>query len=450
MDQNGISDESAELGLFEAHVTWRSNGATVRDVVEYISLFPDREVETVGGLSIRELLVLLSTIGAIVLILTLLRRVSRIERWLAKRAERRFLLPSNANPGVQHRRHLKRWHIPLPFALIIPLALLLVSFSDNYHVVSTAVDVAANAVTFGLIFAAVWNHVSPGSNRRLKYELLVAGTSTLSIGFFGLVANGVVIAIRPPSRGDPVYGQLSYVDTTVQSHIYLWVLLVYAVFLVAVQVVPSLQLPRRSTDTVMPSSHEIRLFRRLRSVGFAFAVLSFSGLFQPFLVVYLLYRYVLGERMSAAPILYLRSFHYTEGPTALGRIVAPVASRYGLLRALAHATQSPLQLHAETRLTERVELMQSVDSDWQDLIEAEMARASVIIIDGSVETQGLHWECERAAQLTNPSKVILLTRKDRPAPDLKLWNLEYELGRSGVKQAQKKLDEHLQSVLLKK
>jgi hypothetical protein len=207
----------------------------------------------------------------------------------------------------------------------------------------------------------------------------------------------------------------------------------------------------RKADTFRPSSEEVRRFGRVRGAGFLFALFSFSGVVQPFLIiliVYLVLRYVLGERMAAAPILYLRSFHYTEGPTALGRIVARVASRYGVLRALAHRTQSPLHLHAETRLTERVEFMRADDQGWQDLIEAEMARASVIIIDGSVATEGLRWECERATNLVDSSKVIVLTKQNQPAFDPKLWGLEYELGRSGEERARRKLNERLRTILL--
>jgi hypothetical protein len=125
-----------------------------------------------------------------------------------------------------------------------------------------------------------------------------------------------------------------------------------------------------------------------------------------------------------------------------------VASRYGVLLALVHQTQRPVELHAETRLTERAELAQAPNETWQNWIEEQMVRASAIIIDYSVGTHGLSWELDRAVSLVDPSKILLLIHKGivvrTPA---NVWTLEYEMGEEG-QQARKKLNERLRTVIL--
>ena len=131
--------------------------------------------------------------------------------------------------------------------------------------------------------------------------------------------------------------------------------------------------------------------------------------------------------MSETPILYLRSFHYGEGPTAFGKIVARVGSRYGVLHALVHETQGPLELHAQTRLTERANFTRVPDADWQGWIRTEMLRASAIIIDRSVPSEGLSWELDQALKHAEPSKIILLTKQgivgSTPPNIWNIWNI---------------------------
>jgi hypothetical protein len=114
-------------------------------------------------------------------------------------------------------------------------------------------------MAIGFIVAAVWIHFSPGGNRYVKYELLVAGISLHSMRFFSMVAQEVFMAIRPPRPwAGTVYDQSWSVDATLRSHVYLWTFLGYVVFLVAAQVLPSLHIFRRAEKQTPLGHHQKR------------------------------------------------------------------------------------------------------------------------------------------------------------------------------------------------
>jgi hypothetical protein len=322
---------------------------------------------------------------------------------------------------VAHRQYRKRWWLPLPFAFLA--AITSPVFLSSSGLAIALVILIVLSITIGLVI-----HVS-GGQRYIKYEFLVYG---ISAGTYEPFLTGAYLVAREGSSS--LSGRALLVGSFV----------IYVIFLGAVRIFPALRIG--PPGCFMPSSR--RLFFWVKRSGFVFALISLGGGAAPMLVTpYLILRYILGERMSEAPILYLRSFHYGEGPTAFGKIVARVASRYGVLRALVHETQGPLELHAQTRLTERANFTRVPDADWQDWIRTEMLRASAIIIDRSVPSEGLSWELDQALKHAEPPKIILLTKQGTVASTPpNIWNIEYEMGKNGERQARKKLDERLRTV----
>ena len=68
-----------------------------------------------GNVSIFELLLVMLLVGSIVLVVTLLRKVSRFEAWLLRRLEARFV-PSAELPAGAAREDPKPWWFPLPLS----------------------------------------------------------------------------------------------------------------------------------------------------------------------------------------------------------------------------------------------------------------------------------------------------------------------------------------------
>ena len=100
-------------------------------------------------------------------------------------------------------------------------------------------------------------------------------------------------------------------------------------------------------------------------------------------------------------------------------------------------------------MTERAELAQASEESWQSWVEQRMARASVVIIDGTVSSAGLSWELDLALKRMDAARIVLLAQKGAAgAAPPGVWRLDYEAGAAGEKLARKRLDERLRSILL--
>jgi hypothetical protein len=410
--------------------------------------------DDMGSFSLWHLLMLAALVAIPFVSIKLLTRLSTVERWIARLLERRILYDRPTHAEIRPSAS-KLWWLPLPVSLISTLALLggtVVTVlyleargNEAVHSAASALDTVAAVLAVACILLGVAMHFA-GGRRRLKYELLTAGVSVEAVTFFVSIAQGLSFLAWKPSN---IFE--SRPENFIEPAVFAWVSVSYVVLLVLARILPATLLGNPNTEWRRhpPSLSTRRAFHWVKRFGIVFAFAAFFGMTQAFLLAYLITRYVLGERMTSVRILYLRSFHYAEGPTAFGAIVARVASRFGVLLALVHQTQQRTDVHAKTRLTERAELFRVPDESWQRWILDEMQCASLVIIDRSVSSEGLSWEVEQALTLLSPEKLILLTKRgvSLVAPP-GAWTLEYDLDASSARVARRTLERRLRAVML--
>lgn len=395
------------------------------------------------NLGFGELFTIVGTLVFLFIALSVLRRVSKVEAWVAARRAKRALFYERRTAAEGTRdTSARRSGSVLPFALRALSGATLVmgaAFFASLAGVTFAWLLPIAVLVAGILFVAggLVRHFTPGASRRRKYELLVAGVGMLTLGFFDKIAGffirgfaddaGTAILIVIVAYSSPLI--LLLVANRI-AHTWLW--------------------PMSSDGNVGdPTFSMRRSYRRMMSQGYGIAIFSFAAVVHPFLLVYLVLRYALVERMAEHPILYLRSFRHVEGPTVFGRVVMRVAPRYGVVAALAHDTQSEPTLQAETRLTERPKLARVKDSDWQLWVEKELRGCSAAIIDRTGGTEGVAWELDRALQLVPRSQIIILQQKGLECGIVQdVVCLEYELGGKQEESSRKALDSHLRRLLL--
>ena len=166
------------------------------------------------------------------------------------------------------------------------------------------------------------------------------------------------------------------------------------------------------------------------------------------LVFYVVLRFLLVEQMSAEPIIYMRSFKLPEIATAFGKIVAPAASRFGVLVGLSHPSQGMLEVFTETPIIQRARLDISSDDTWKSWVCAQLERSWAVVIDLSRGTEGVSWELSRAIEIVPTSRIAVMQKKlDKPVSVDELWTLHYTLDPVGVRDARKALRGWLRGIL---
>ena len=320
-----------------------------------------------------------------------------------------------------------RW-IQLPHSLRAMAVMALVAVSvatlDHSLLIFIIVMLMYLVIAMALILYGFRIHFRPNSNRKTKYELLLSGVCAL------LVANLHYVPLRLKN--------LIHLETLEIT----WIaLLTSIVFFVVVQlIISSLIRPWTAVPERFPSKRILRTQRIVRALGLPVVVISVVIPIPIFLIPYLNLRYVLGEHLARAPIIYLRSFQYSDGPAALGRIVGKVASRFGVIFAVVHAEQKGSDLLAHSRLTEQPQVSTVPNEKWRDLIVSRLRACSAVLIDRTVSSDGLQWEIRKAQELVGPSRIGILQRKGTSMTSVPgVWTLEYELGKESEKEARKAL-----------
>lgn len=151
-----------------------------------------------------------------------------------------------------------------------------------------------------------------------------------------------------------------------------------------------------------------------RCIGLLTPLIVVGILFNVPLAYYMLpvltLRFVLGEYLLATPILYLRSFGMSHTPLNFGRLVAPIAKRFGMLVALFHVSEMPRNFHRLTSRSNYAEPVFLLDWDWHRYVEDLLCKSWAVIIDGSQLGDGLKWEITHALALVPAQRVCLLVQ----------------------------------------
>jgi hypothetical protein len=397
-----------------------------------------------------ELLSILFVFGFLLIARRLLRNVSKLEAWIASWREGRAF---HYDSAVSDEKKRRSW-VPLPFALTVAVAatvspfvpVVLMSAGYDAYPLVRLLNAGLIAIALILILGGVFLHFTPGTSRRLKYELLVGGFSITALSLCGRVA-GIILESGTVWTG-VAYRQAVPNALQLTLVLSLWALTLLLLLVFGALTYLWLWRTPGAVEDERPTPLMRRTYRRLMARGYGLALMGFSGLIQPLLMVYLVLRYGLVERMAQNPIVYLRSFHHSEGPTAFGKIVMRVAPRYGVVIALAHGLQPESAFQAQTRLTERPKLSRVSDEIWQEWVERELARCSAVIIDGTGGTEGVAWELDRALTLVERHRIIVLQQEGTGSDlDPGIWCLKYELGDQQEKAARSALDDQLGDVV---
>ena len=124
-----------------------------------------------GGIGIYEILLILGVFGSIYLIVKLLRKLSFVERWLAKITLNHYTRLSRQDIDEVHRPDDTNW-VPLPFGLCAIFAapllfvLIFVVFRAEAGITEFVINVISIIVAIGSIAAALYIHITGRGSRR--------------------------------------------------------------------------------------------------------------------------------------------------------------------------------------------------------------------------------------------------------------------------------------------
>lgn len=329
-----------------------------------------------------------------------------------------------------------RW-IQLPQSLRVLAIFVLIVFFIGYQEHPSELLVIAALLLFILAIAFIINgfrlHYKPNCDRKVKYEFLLSGVCVIQIA---LITYKLAII------------DLSTSLETIQGY---WIAMLLSIgFFLVVQIVLSYFVrPWKAVPGQLPSKGMVQVQSVVSAIGLPVVIISSIIQLPVFLLVYLYLRYILGEYLAAAPIIYLRSFHYNEGPIALGQIVGKVAARFGVIYAVVHSEQKGSELMAHSPLTEQPRVSALPDHKWKRMIISRLKDCSVALIDRTVSSDGLQWEIRKAQERLGSSRIAVLQRKGTTLAKIPgVLTLEYELDETSLKEAREKLKNWFKKIYL--
>lgn len=168
----------------------------------------------------------------------------------------------------------------------------------------------------------------------------------------------------------------------------------------------------------------------------------------PIALICLWFRYFVIQEALEHPILYLRSFGYSDVPTAFGRIVNKATRPFGVVVAIVHQTQPESALTRYTNIADQPRVAVVPDSKWQQWVVDQLRNATAVIIDLTVGTEGVAWELEVARSSGDARRVLVLLREGTNSPVLQEFaTLRYGLDGKSVRAARTQLRSWLKTVL---
>jgi hypothetical protein len=168
----------------------------------------------------------------------------------------------------------------------------------------------------------------------------------------------------------------------------------------------------------------------------------------PINLIWIWIRYFIVEKASQRPILYFRSFRDSDVPTAFGRIVAKAAQPFGVVLAIVHENQPGSSLTRYTGVAEQPREVVVSDAAWHEWVAERLRNASAIVVDATVQTEGIAWEIQ-AVQSSDCAHraIVLLEEGSASVVPKKFATLRYALDRNSVRRAKAELRLWLQNVV---
>jgi len=123
-------------------------------------------------------------------------------------------------------------------------------------------------------------------------------------------------------------------------------------------------------------------------------------------LLYCLARFVIVEQALTRPLLYLRAFHYADGPQAFAKVIAPAAGHYGPFVVLVHRTQGPDAILPGLSSNRIVQTVASPDDRWRECVTRHLDGCVAAIFDLTQSTQSLGWELEESLRVIGAGRTI--------------------------------------------
>lgn len=292
-----------------------------------------------------------------------------------------------------------------------------------------------------------WRRIISTSNSRVIAKCLVLAYVAVYMGMLF----AAIVASMGISLEDPV--QIAPEMATMAKQLTMCGMIATSIFLGAagwLNIYSSENVLGRESQIVAPWQRVVYRTLKQALVPVLLVETLFGG---GWLIGYFFLRYHFGQKVAANPIVYFRSFSYSDAGSAFGSILAPIASRLGVVVAFAHRQQLPSVLHTSTQAGERAELHAIDDAQWQQRILQLLETAVLVVVDRTVQTEGLEWEIAQARRVLGPERVIVLARHDtqrlQPA-QLDDATIVYKLNDAGsVRTAKQQLRRLLEKILLR-
>lgn len=378
-------------------------------------------------------------------------------KWLARYINKRIFIDPESQYPIITESLPKNKKFPLPISLIyqlilsLILGLLVTPFILLYKYPSI---MAVNAgficfiVGFFLILLSVRLHLKVNSNRKLKYELFTAGMMTIFAGMqlFSIMNPEIYTQLKDRHPADILESVGASMFGAYCSPLIFFAF--FGIVLTRVTYRSGINQPSKATRFFYKIRAMYNPVPWLSLIVFYYNVMGDRDLAASYTLllisVFLPLRYLVVERLRDNPIIYLRSFHYTESPLVLGKILLPSILWFAPLLAVTHKLQPPEEIYSKITLHEVPTLYSVSNEKWQNWIEQCFSKASVIIIDCSVQSPGVMWELDLAKTILPKDRIIVIQNMNsQTVLSSDLLSVEYELGFWKERKAVRELKHHL-------
>jgi hypothetical protein len=292
------------------------------------------------------------------------------------------------------------------------------------------------SIFFGLIIAisfgyAIVIHLQPNSIRKKKYNILLFGVLILhSFAFVQQVEK--LISYNSSSNERAIF-----------TITWLFVNIIFNLFFLIIGILFNKYIKNILAKNLnYPHPIIQKFYGFIRFLWLIMFALPLLGIY-----IYLLLRYLLTEYMQMFPIVYLRSFHYNESSEVFANLIAPEASKFGVIVGLVHEKQKGSDIFARTHIANQGQTFTISDEFWQDWVKDKLSRCSVVIIDGSVGSESISWEILTSNKLVDPNRIIVL-HKAGTEQEISSGNkqLVYALDEKSLKEARKSFKKILKDI----
>ena len=336
------------------------------------------------------------------IVLSVLMGSSRLEhgtrRWFSKSwvgrlvREMDYFLYRDSDVMSLNYKPLKGWRKLLsPFPITIFILCLNVILRGilpwDSHLAIDMFDALSYFYLALMLFGAFVHFYSPPLSRKFKYDLILAGVSMISLN--AVIAHSRFLTFILG------YNEISYAHAMI--------LVIGMGFVKKSKFIFNSFLPK-DRDQVM------KWVKRNTLWFIPIVILVIGDLLQLILLVYLLMRFHMVNWLFDRPILYFRSFVSDKNKNNFTDIIGLVGAQYGVVTGLVHTKPHSEEFRKVMRISERARLFMVPDNKWKEWVLSYMKKASAIIIDFEVKTEGVKWEVDKSKEICGEEHVIILDK----------------------------------------